>query len=65
MRDFMVNLSHFHAYKIEDGLTYLGFCLKPNVYNKKDWEWLLKRKCFKGKLVIGPSDIFHWVEDLY
>ena len=29
--------------RLEDGFTYLGFFLKPNSYNRTDWEWLLKK----------------------
>jgi hypothetical protein len=29
--------------KLEEGLKYLGFVLKPNDYRKEDWNWLLKK----------------------
>jgi hypothetical protein len=29
--------------KLEEGLKYLGFVLKPNDYRKEDWKWLLKK----------------------
>jgi hypothetical protein len=33
----------FEEKKLDDGLKYLGFLLKPNDYIKEDWKWLLKK----------------------
>jgi hypothetical protein len=33
----------FEEKKLDDGLKYLGFFLKPNDYRKEDWKWLLKK----------------------
>jgi hypothetical protein len=33
----------FEEKKLDDGLKYLGFLLKPNDYRKEDWKWLLKK----------------------
>ena len=60
-------ISGSFPYRLEDldgGLKYLGFCLKPNDYQKQDWKWLLDKmeKCLNiwshkwlsraGKLVL-------------
>jgi len=29
--------------RIDEGIKYLGFQLKPNGYNKSDWSWLIER----------------------
>jgi hypothetical protein len=34
-------LFSFRNLKLQDGLKYLGFTLKPNGYGKNDWTWLL------------------------
>lgn len=38
-------LAHFHfgRRKLEDGIKYLGFCLKPNDYRITDWNWLIAK----------------------
>jgi hypothetical protein len=33
----------FEEKKLDDGLKYLGFLLKPTDYRKEDWKWLLKK----------------------
>jgi hypothetical protein len=33
----------FEEKRIDDGLKYMGFILKPNDYRKEDWNWLLKK----------------------
>jgi hypothetical protein len=33
----------FEENKLDDGLKYLGFFLKPNDYKKKDSKWILKK----------------------
>lgn len=33
----------YNSVGLADGLTYLGFHLKPNDYRKQDWSWLLEK----------------------
>lgn len=33
----------YNCFSIEQGFKYLGFILKPNNYQIKDWHWLLKK----------------------
>ena len=33
----------FSTSGIDEGLKYLGFCLKPNDYRKQDWNWLIEK----------------------
>ena len=33
----------FEEKKLDNGIKYLGFFLKPNDYNNEDWKWLLKK----------------------
>ena len=33
----------FNLVGIDEGLKYLGFCLKPNDYHKHDWNWLIEK----------------------
>ena len=33
----------FNMEGLDVGLKYLGFCLKPNDYQKQDWKWLLDK----------------------
>ena len=42
------NLFEISTVSLEDGFRYLGFHLKDNSYNNKDWTWLLDR--FNKKL---------------
>ena len=42
----MDSISHIFPFKMESmdkGIKYLGFILKPNGYNKGDWDWILKQ----------------------
>ena len=39
--DSLLSLFPFKSGICEEGVKYLGFLLKPNGYNPKDWEWLL------------------------
>lgn len=44
---------------IDEGITFLGFNMKPNKYGNKDWDWLVERfhkklDCWKHRwLTIG------------
>lgn len=33
----------FELGELDEGLKYLGFCLKPNCYSKQNWMWLVAR----------------------
>ena len=37
------NLFPFEIKGIDDGLKYMGFHLKPNIYKKVDWLWFLAK----------------------
>ena len=37
------NIFSFNMDKIEHGMKYLGFHLKPCRYLKKDWDWLITK----------------------
>ena len=37
----LLDIFPFNVYTLDEGLKYLGFSLKPNYYNKEDWNWLL------------------------
>ena len=41
-----LELNRVFPYKpteIDEGMKYLGFCLKPNDDHKEDWNWLLEK----------------------
>lgn len=38
---YMMGLFPIQAVEIYEGITYLGFYLKPNGYQKDDWKWLV------------------------
>eukprot|EP00253_Pinus_taeda_P018226 PITA_18226 len=50
-RDRMSNLFPFPSQPLEDPFKYLGFWLKPAVYRKADWNWLIAKI---------ESRISHW-----
>eukprot|EP00253_Pinus_taeda_P025512 PITA_25512 len=50
-RDRMSNLFPFPSQPLEDPFKYLGFWLKPTVYRKADWNWLIAKI---------ESRISHW-----
>ena len=37
------NIFYFYVEKIEMGMKYLGFYLKPCRYLLKDWDWLITK----------------------
>ena len=39
----LLALFPFNLARLEEGLHYLGFFLKPNDYRKRDWVWLLEK----------------------
>jgi len=38
-----IDVFSFHAFDLDEGLIYLGYFLKPNMYRSSDWKWLLTR----------------------
>jgi hypothetical protein len=38
-----LNLILAQRKNIEEGVKYLGFCLKPDCYRKEDWGWLIRK----------------------
>jgi len=42
-REVLGRFFPYTSLALDDGLSYLGFHLKPNKYTKRDWLWLLKK----------------------
>lgn len=39
----IIDILPYSKVAMDDGFTYLGFSLKPNGYNIKDWQWLFDK----------------------